>query len=150
MKLRKCNLITILKRPCILNGKLPASTEALVGTIISTVTTREEAFVVVDDDTLLRNRLRPVLDEGWVGGVVAVGGRDGHPLLPVADVGQLDVVRGGEEFLHDLHPGVEGEEVQFQGAAGHPVVTVDLLHAFQPSSARSLVENRPVAPGHWI
>ena len=63
-----------MKRPCILNGKLPASTEALVGTIISAVTASEEALVVVDDDTLLRNRLRSVLDEGWVGGVVAVGG----------------------------------------------------------------------------
>ena len=150
MKLRDCNLIIILNRPCILNGKLPASTEALVGTIISAITTSEEALVVVDDDTLLRNWLCPVLDEGWVGGVVAVGGRDGHPLLPVADVGQLDVVWGGEELLHDLHPGVEGEEVQLQGAAGHPVVTVDLLHTFQPSSARSLVENCPVAPCHWI
>ena len=37
----------------------------------------------------LRDGLGGVADEGRVGGVVAVRGRDGHPLLPVGDVLQL-------------------------------------------------------------
>ena len=39
----------------------------------------------------LRDGLGGVSDEGRVGGVEAVGGRDGHPLLAVRDVRQLGV-----------------------------------------------------------
>ena len=38
----------------------------------------------------------------------------------------LQQVRLGQELLHDVHPGVEGEEVQLQGGAAGAQVQVHL------------------------
>ena len=143
-------VIVLLSKPCVLYCELPACAKTLVGAIIGAVAPGEEALVLVDVDTLLRNRDGSVVDIRRVGGVVAVGSRDWHPLLTMADIVELDMVWRRQELLHGLHPGVEGEEVKLEAAAGHPVVLVHLLHAPQPSATRGFVQYCPVASGHRV
>ena len=110
-----------------LDGELPAAAPLPVAAVVLAVAAGQELGVRGDEDVLLRQPPRRVVDVLHVGPVHPVAAGHGHVLGAVADVLDLDELLLHLELVPDVEPPLEGEEVHLHPQLRDPEVPVDLL-----------------------